>query len=69
MKGSGRGTKGHIGIGTYSPFRAVAYLERQGIVFNKDSIKTDAKGNLTLIYMKEEIAGFAVHIMQKPAGL
>jgi 2-dehydro-3-deoxyphosphogluconate aldolase/(4S)-4-hydroxy-2-oxoglutarate aldolase len=65
MKGSGRGTKGHIGIGTYSPFRAVAYLERQGIVFNKDSIKTDTKGNLTLIYMKEEIAGFAVHIMGK----
>ncbi|MFP3043207.1 bifunctional 4-hydroxy-2-oxoglutarate aldolase/2-dehydro-3-deoxy-phosphogluconate aldolase [Treponema primitia] len=65
MKGSGRGTKGHIGIGTNSPFRAAAWLERQGIALNRDSIKTDAKGNLVLVYLKEEIAGFAVHIMQK----
>jgi 2-dehydro-3-deoxyphosphogluconate aldolase/(4S)-4-hydroxy-2-oxoglutarate aldolase len=65
MKGSGRGTKGHIGIGTYSPFRAAAWLERQGIAFNRDSIKTDAKGNVVLIYLKEEIAGFAIHLLQK----
>ncbi|MDR2485843.1 MAG: bifunctional 4-hydroxy-2-oxoglutarate aldolase/2-dehydro-3-deoxy-phosphogluconate aldolase [Treponema sp.] len=65
MKFLGMGTKGHIGIGTNSIVRAVAHLERQGVVFNQDSIKRDDKGNMTLIYIKEEIAGFAVHLVQK----
>ncbi|MDR2536271.1 MAG: bifunctional 4-hydroxy-2-oxoglutarate aldolase/2-dehydro-3-deoxy-phosphogluconate aldolase [Treponema sp.] len=65
MKSLGMGTKGHIGIGTNSIVRAAAHLERQGIVFNQDSIKRDDKGNMTLIYIKEEIAGFAVHLVQR----
>jgi 2-dehydro-3-deoxyphosphogluconate aldolase/(4S)-4-hydroxy-2-oxoglutarate aldolase len=65
MKFMGMGAKGHIGIGTNSIVRAVAYLERQGIRFNEESIKRDDKGNMTLIYMKDEIAGFAVHLVQR----
>jgi len=59
------GKNGHIGIRTNSVYRARAFFERQGVEFNQASIKTDAKGNLTLIYFKEEIGGFAVHIVQK----
>jgi 2-dehydro-3-deoxyphosphogluconate aldolase/(4S)-4-hydroxy-2-oxoglutarate aldolase len=43
----------------------MAYLTRQGIGFNQESAKTDAKGNITVIYLQEEIAGFAVHLLQK----
>lgn len=65
MKFLGMGTKGHIGIGTNTLLRGIAYLERQGITFNQDSLKRDDKGNMTLIYLKDEIAGFAVHLVQK----
>jgi 2-dehydro-3-deoxyphosphogluconate aldolase/(4S)-4-hydroxy-2-oxoglutarate aldolase len=65
MKSPGLGTHGHIGIGTNSLFRARAWLERQGIAFNQGSVKTDAKGSVLVIYLQEEIAGFAVHLVQK----
>jgi 2-dehydro-3-deoxyphosphogluconate aldolase/(4S)-4-hydroxy-2-oxoglutarate aldolase len=65
MKSQGPGTHGHIAVGTNSLSRAKAWLERQGIAFNASSAKTDAKGALTVIYLAEEIAGFAVHLLQK----
>jgi 2-dehydro-3-deoxyphosphogluconate aldolase/(4S)-4-hydroxy-2-oxoglutarate aldolase len=65
MKSRGLGKNGHIAIGTLSLPRAIAYFERQGIRFNQESLKTDAKGNPMVIYLQEEIAGFAVHLIQK----
>ncbi|MDR2101641.1 MAG: bifunctional 4-hydroxy-2-oxoglutarate aldolase/2-dehydro-3-deoxy-phosphogluconate aldolase [Treponema sp.] len=65
MKSPYLGKNGHIGVGTHSVFRAKSYLERQGVEFNRDSIKTDAKGAITAVYLKEEIAGFAVHLVAK----
>jgi 2-dehydro-3-deoxyphosphogluconate aldolase/(4S)-4-hydroxy-2-oxoglutarate aldolase len=65
MKSPYLGKNGHIGIATNSIKRAVAFLERQGFAFNSESAKTDAKGNLTAIYLKDETAGFAVHLVQK----
>ncbi|MDR3114274.1 MAG: bifunctional 4-hydroxy-2-oxoglutarate aldolase/2-dehydro-3-deoxy-phosphogluconate aldolase [Treponema sp.] len=65
MKFRGFGTHGHIAIGTPSLPRAIRYLEQQGVRFNHDSIKRDPKGNMTLIYFQEEIAGFALHLVQK----
>lgn len=65
MKSPYLGKNGHIGIGTNSVFRARAFLERAGIAFNAESAKNDARGNLTAIYFKEEICGFAVHLVQK----
>jgi 2-dehydro-3-deoxyphosphogluconate aldolase/(4S)-4-hydroxy-2-oxoglutarate aldolase len=59
------GKNGHIAIGTNSIIRAKAYFERQGVEFNPDSVKTDAKGNMLAVYFKEEIGGFAVHLLQK----
>lgn len=64
MKAPYLGAKGHIAIGTNSVMRAVNYLETQGVEFNMDSAKY--KGDvMTAIYMKEEIGGFAVHLVQK----
>ena len=65
MKTPGLGAKGHIGIRTNYIDKAVNYLENQGVEFNPSSAKYDDKGNLKAIYLKEEIGGFAVHLVQK----
>ena len=65
MKSPYLGKYGHIAIGTNSVYRARAFFERRGIAFNGESEKTDAKGNLMAIYFKDEIGGFAVHLVQK----
>jgi 2-dehydro-3-deoxyphosphogluconate aldolase/(4S)-4-hydroxy-2-oxoglutarate aldolase len=65
MKAPYLGTHGHIAIGTHTVVRAQAFLERAGFKFRPESAKTDAKGALTAIYLQDEIAGFAVHLVQK----
>ena len=59
------GKNGHIAIGTNSLRRAIPYLERKGFTFNRDSAKNDAKGNMVALYLSDEVAGFAVHLVQK----
>ncbi|MBQ8146254.1 MAG: bifunctional 4-hydroxy-2-oxoglutarate aldolase/2-dehydro-3-deoxy-phosphogluconate aldolase [Clostridia bacterium] len=59
------GTHGHIAIATNFPDRAKAYLEGMGIEFNEETAKYDAKGNLTVIYLKGEVCGFAIHLVKK----
>ena len=64
MKTPGPGTKGHIAIGTTSVMRGKAYLESLGFEFDEASAKY--KGDLlNAIYLKDEIAGFAVHLVTK----
>ena len=65
MKSPYLGKNGHIAIATNSVDRAVAYFRRQGIEFNEDSARANAAGNLVAIYFKEEISGFAIHLVQK----
>jgi len=64
-KSMGLGKNGHIGIATNSIARAVAWLERAGIAVDHSTSKKDAKGALVAVYLKDEIAGFAVHLLQK----
>jgi len=64
MKMPFRGTHGHIGIQTNFIDRAKAYLERQGFVFDESSANIK-DGKLIAIYLKDEIAGFALHLVQK----
>ncbi len=64
MKQNGRGTRGHICVKTSSVSRAAAYLERSGIALDYESVKTDQKGTMIVIYLKEEILGFAIHLLQ-----
>ena len=65
MKTPYLGANGHIAIGTNYIERAVYHLERQGVVFDEGTAKKDDKGNLKAIYLKDEIGGFAVHLVQK----
>lgn len=64
MKTPYLGTKGHIAIKTASIERAEYFLKRAGFAFNESSRKLDAKGKLKAIYLADEIAGFAVHLVQ-----
>ena len=64
MKKGGRGTKGHIAIGTNYMDRAVWHLERMGVEIDHDSAVKDDKG-LKAIYLKNEIGGFGVHLVRK----
>lgn len=64
MKSPYLGEKGHIAIGTTDVDKAVEYLQSQGVEFNMDSAKTK-DGKTTAIYLKEEIGGFAVHLVKK----
>ncbi len=61
----GRGTHGHIAYRVNNTDRAVRYFESQGYEFLEESAQYDEKGKLKLIYFKDEIAGFAVHLIQK----
>jgi 2-dehydro-3-deoxyphosphogluconate aldolase/(4S)-4-hydroxy-2-oxoglutarate aldolase len=65
MKSPYLGARGHIAISTNTILRARAFLERAGVQMLPESAKTDARGALTAIYLKDEIAGFAVHLTQK----
>ncbi|MEG1525493.1 MAG: bifunctional 4-hydroxy-2-oxoglutarate aldolase/2-dehydro-3-deoxy-phosphogluconate aldolase [Clostridia bacterium] len=64
MKTPYHGKHGHVAIATLSLSRAIAYLELNGVTFLQDSMKFDDKGTPVAIYLKEEIAGFAVHLVQ-----
>ena len=64
-KPDARGTNGHIAIGTNSVDRAIYHLGRQGVEFIEESRVLDTKGKTKAIYIKGEIGGFAIHLMQK----
>jgi len=65
VKSQGYGEKGHIGFFTNSISRAMAYFEKKGIALNEESIKRNAAGEITCIYLKDDIAGFAFHVVSR----
>lgn len=65
MKQQFLGKNGHIAVSTNNAARAVYYLRRAGVVFNEGTASYDEAGNLRIIYIKEEIGNFAVHLLQK----
>lgn len=66
MKTPYLGKNGHIAVSTNYIVRAVNYLENVlGVEFDETSAKRDDKGALKAIYLKEEIGGFAVHLLQR----
>lgn len=64
MKSSGRGTHGHIAVGTNSVLRAKYFLESQGYKFD-ESTAVYKNDKLNFIYLQDEIGGFAVHLINK----
>lgn len=66
MKTPYLGRNGHIAVRTNYIERAVNYLSSVlSVEFDQESEKRDAKGALKAVYLKEEIGGFAVHLVQK----
>ncbi len=65
MKQPFLGAYGHIAIATNSVPRAMYHLGLQGIAFDESTLKTDAKGTPKAIYLRDEIGGFAIHLVQK----
>ena len=64
MKAPFKGTHGHIAIHTNYIERAVNYMSTVlGIQFEEP--KRDENGKYKAIYLKEEIGGFAVHLVQR----
>ena len=64
MKSPYLGKNGHIAIGTTSVLRAKAYLESMGFEFDESTAKYKGE-KLNAIYLKEEIGGFAIHLVNK----
>lgn len=64
MKQPYLGAHGHIAIGTNYIERAVYHMELQGFEFDPETAKYK-NGKLIAIYLKGELGGFAVHLVQK----
>ncbi len=63
MKGNGRGTHGHIAVGVNNVDRAYAYLKNRGYAFAEDTVTYDDNGRRKVAYLKDEFAGFAIHLV------
>lgn len=64
MKHKGRGTHGHIALATRSIPRAMWHMERRGFAFDKESAAYTSAGQMRLIYLEGEFAGFGIHLSQ-----
>ena len=64
VKGGGRGARGHIALAVRDIAAAVAELESRGVEFDFDSAKREESGEIFVIYLKKEIAGFAIHLQK-----
>lgn len=66
MKQKGPGRCGHIAIRTNFVDRAMAYFKRLGFAFDESTVTYDEKtGKPKFVYFADEIAGFAIHLIQK----
>ena len=59
------GKNGHIAIAANDSQAAYEYLKSQGVEFNEESAGYLPDGRLNTIYLKDDIAGFAFHLVQK----
>lgn len=65
MKNGGRGTNGHIAICTNSVDRAVYHLNRRGVEVDMTTAQYNPDGSMRFIYLKDEIGGFAYHLVKR----
>lgn len=68
MKIMGKGTMGHLGFFVNDMPAAIEYLEEKGYQLDYDTARYDEDGKtIRLIFLKEEINGFRIHITVKKA--
>lgn len=65
MKKPFYGHHGHIAVSTADAGCAARYLQARGVKLNWQSAGYNPDGRLRVVYLQEEIGGFAVHILQK----
>lgn len=65
MKSPYLGKCGHLAIGTNYIDRAIYQLEKDGVEVDMSTAKKNSNGDLIAVYLKSEIGGFAVHLLQK----
>lgn len=59
-----RGKHGHIGFKCFNVERTLEYLRRYGFTPAQDSIKLNEKGKIKVVYLNEEVEGFALHLVR-----
>lgn len=62
MKNGGRGTNGHIGFHVNDIPAAEKYFAERGLEVDETSRRLNPDGSTFLVYFKDEIAGFALHL-------
>lgn len=65
IKSGGFGTHGHIGFYTNSIPRALAWFESKGIPVREDGFKYNCNGEVSCVYLKDVICGFALHVVER----
>ncbi|MDR2181145.1 MAG: bifunctional 4-hydroxy-2-oxoglutarate aldolase/2-dehydro-3-deoxy-phosphogluconate aldolase [Treponema sp.] len=65
MKTRCRGAKGRLVIGTVNVGRAAYFLKQRGVALSDEDAVFDGDGGYQAVYLADEIAGFAVQIVQK----
>ena len=60
------GRCGHIGMYTADCEAAVKDLESRGFEVDMSTAKYKPDGTLNAVYLKQEVGGFALHIVRKP---
>lgn len=58
-----KGSNGHIALGVDSCYRAKRYFEALGYEFDESTITYDENNMINFVYFKEEIGGFAIHLV------
>ncbi len=58
-----RGAKGHIAVGTANVDRAKWHLEQRGFTFDESTATFTPDGRMKFIYVQDDIAGFAFHLL------
>lgn len=62
MKRPGRGTKGHIGFHVDDLDAAGRWFSERGFELDEETRALNEDGSPRLVYFKEEIGGFAIHL-------
>jgi 2-dehydro-3-deoxyphosphogluconate aldolase/(4S)-4-hydroxy-2-oxoglutarate aldolase len=62
MNNQGRGTHGHIALHVDDMNAAEAFFTSRGYELDESSRMLNPDGSTFLIYLKKEIAGFAIHL-------
>ena len=65
VKSNGRGKNGHIGFYTNSIERAIAYFAAQDIALDEANTKYNKNNEISCVYLKDEIGGFALHAVER----